>query len=129
MYMSTIITSSEFRQSMKRYFREVVEGEELFIENGMVLFQLVFLPFGRKVKEISPTIISKTTPVVKPLPEDVTIVSSSDVPQSKENFDKGNIYQLKAVKTSDPTKQAVCKIHGTPLDFRGRCLQKGCKYA
>jgi hypothetical protein len=23
----------------------------------------------------------------------------------------------------------VCKIHGTPLDYRGRCTQKGCKYA
>lgn len=23
----------------------------------------------------------------------------------------------------------VCKIHGTPLDARGKCLQKGCKYA
>lgn len=23
----------------------------------------------------------------------------------------------------------ICKIHGTPLDTRGRCLQKGCKYA
>lgn len=22
-----------------------------------------------------------------------------------------------------------CKIHGTPLDVRGKCLQKGCKYA
>jgi hypothetical protein len=26
-------------------------------------------------------------------------------------------------------KGPVCKIHGTPLDFRGRCMQKGCKYA
>lgn len=25
--------------------------------------------------------------------------------------------------------QGVCKIHGTPLDRRGKCLQKGCKYA
>lgn len=23
----------------------------------------------------------------------------------------------------------LCKIHGTPLDDRGRCMQKGCKYA
>lgn len=26
-------------------------------------------------------------------------------------------------------KKALCKIHGTPLDSRGKCLQKGCKYA
>jgi hypothetical protein len=26
-------------------------------------------------------------------------------------------------------KNGICKIHGTPLDSMGRCLQKGCKYA
>ncbi len=26
-------------------------------------------------------------------------------------------------------KYPVCKVHGTPLDSRGKCLQKGCKYA
>jgi len=25
--------------------------------------------------------------------------------------------------------EPLCKVHGTPLDTRGRCLQKGCKYA
>lgn len=24
---------------------------------------------------------------------------------------------------------ASCKVHGLPLDSRGRCLQKGCKYS
>jgi hypothetical protein len=23
----------------------------------------------------------------------------------------------------------LCKVHGIPLDSRGRCMQKGCKYA
>lgn len=23
----------------------------------------------------------------------------------------------------------TCKIHGNPLDYRGKCLQKGCKYS
>lgn len=23
----------------------------------------------------------------------------------------------------------MCKVHGLPLDSRGRCLQKGCKYS
>lgn len=26
-------------------------------------------------------------------------------------------------------RNGLCKIHGIPLDGRGRCLQKGCKYA
>lgn len=25
-------------------------------------------------------------------------------------------------------KRGLCKIHGTPLDSRGRCLTKDCKY-
>lgn len=46
---------------------------------------------------------------------------------------------LKGVPSPIPRlKQAIetravlvptCKIHGTPLDNRGKCLQKGCKYA
>lgn len=57
--------------------------------------------------------------IMKPFLENMkktTVISSSDVPMTKENPG-----QLKEV--------AVCKIHGIPLDARGRCLQKGCKYA
>lgn len=31
--------------------------------------------------------------------------------------------------SSDRLAQGLCKIHQIPLDTRGRCLQKGCKYA
>jgi hypothetical protein len=31
-------------------------------------------------------------------------------------------------QTGKPPKN-ICKVHGTRLDDRGRCLQKGCKYA
>lgn len=27
------------------------------------------------------------------------------------------------------TKVKLCKVHGIPLDSRGRCMQKSCKYA
>ena len=29
----------------------------------------------------------------------------------------------------DRTNLKHCKVHGLPLDSRGRCLQKGCKYS
>lgn len=37
-------------------------------------------------------------------------------------------------KTSVPVaperlSNGICKIHSIPLDNRGKCLQKGCKYA
>lgn len=33
------------------------------------------------------------------------------------------------IKSIFPEAKALCKIHGTPLDDRGKCMQKGCKYA
>jgi hypothetical protein len=27
------------------------------------------------------------------------------------------------------SNKVTCKIHGIPLDDRGRCMQKGCKYS
>ena len=30
---------------------------------------------------------------------------------------------------SERLANGLCKIHQTPLDNRGKCLQKGCKYA
>lgn len=32
-------------------------------------------------------------------------------------------------KTPAKANIVMCKVHGIPLDSRGRCLQKGCKYA
>lgn len=31
--------------------------------------------------------------------------------------------------SAERLSNGLCKIHGTPLDDRGRCMQKGCKYA
>lgn len=30
---------------------------------------------------------------------------------------------------ADRFHQGLCKLHGLPLDNRGRCLQKDCKYS
>lgn len=39
--------------------------------------------------------------------------------------------ELNPFRKVEPTPvrlaSGVCKIHGTPLDGRGKCLQKGCK--
>lgn len=32
-------------------------------------------------------------------------------------------------KNIDRYSNGLCKIHSTPLDSRGKCLQKGCRYA
>lgn len=33
------------------------------------------------------------------------------------------------VVTNTRSAYGFCKAHATPLDSRGKCLQKGCKYA
>jgi hypothetical protein len=35
----------------------------------------------------------------------------------------------KELTKSNRFEGPLCKIHGTPLDARGKCLQKGCKYS
>lgn len=61
--------------------------------------------------------------------------------ESKPEVKKVKINKVKPkiIKTKDDAVQAatsiqlpkiaLCKIHEIPLDFRGKCLQKGCKYA
>jgi hypothetical protein len=60
------------------------------------------------LEPVSTPIIPKTTPVKQVKTVDVLIDGLE-----------------KAIKEHTP----VCKIHGIRLDARGRCLQKGCKYA
>ena len=39
------------------------------------------------------------------------------------------ITTLTEIVSPERKANGMCKIHGTPLDGRGRCLQKGCKYS
>ena len=34
---------------------------------------------------------------------------------------------LEAVSLLHKNDKGLCKLHGTPLDYRGHCTQKGCK--
>lgn len=48
---------------------------------------------------------------------------------AKENPELVKQFNKVAEKLKDQPAGALCRVHGTPLDNRGRCLQKGCKYA
>lgn len=58
---------------------------------------------------------------------------------SNKNIKKGQPVVAKDVKgkpdgktrlaSKGAGKESLCPQHGIPLDNRGRCLQKGCKYA
>lgn len=44
-------------------------------------------------------------------------------PKGKHKLPKGLVVPVGRLQNG------VCKVHGTPLDSRGKCLQKGCKYS
>lgn len=50
--------------------------------------------------------------------------------QEIENY-KANekIDRLKTPLATERLNRGLCKIHEAPLDSRGKCLQKGCKYS
>lgn len=62
----------------------------------------------------------ETTPPKALLTDEATLTGFRNVP------DGTRIKDLASVKRFE---QGVCKIHGLPLDGRGRCMQKGCKYS
>lgn len=39
------------------------------------------------------------------------------------------VIEMTLIPAQQRGAKGVCKIHGIPLDDRGKCLQKGCKYA
>jgi hypothetical protein len=63
--------------------------------------------------------------VIKPSPHENTVKILNEI-----HKDEPAKYKLPTDHLS-PSRldNGVCKIHGLLLDARGRCLQKGCKYA
>lgn len=51
------------------------------------------------------------------------------VPIVRHSLSNDEVSKLKVPVAPERLKNGVCKIHGTPLDSRGKCLQKGCQYA
>lgn len=116
-------TITEFRQNIRKAFNDADSGHEVVIERYGQKFQLVSL-------------------VDKPLPGHAKESNPGGVENGfafKEPAAVGRSYPIPTIKAEDklpitritPTKidNGLCKIHGLPLDDRGRCMQKGCKYA
>lgn len=59
--------------------------------------------------------VTGITPKVIKTPEEAQEVVTELVPPMATNIDRFS--------------NGLCKLHGVPLDSRGKCLQKGCRYA
>lgn len=89
----------EFRKDLKQAFDSALRGEEVQIERGGVVYQLT--AFG-----VVGQVIAAAFPTYS---ENVPVNTASVTFKRQAN--------------------GACKIHGTPLDDRKKCLTKGCRYA
>jgi hypothetical protein len=92
---------------LRKYFGEEAAPE---FEKGFET------PVEIREKLAKPLIASPQREPVKGLVLSITRPPKKDEVRTKLSFSK------------DRFNQGVCKIHGLPLDSRGRCMQKGCKY-
>lgn len=106
-------TLREFRKSSKKAFDDAKEGHEVVISRGSELYQLVALvdgPIGGSI-----------------------MVSTPKGIEHKANLSAVGVKKMFSNQAEDMSNKrllnGLCKVHDLPLDDRGRCLQKGCKYA
>lgn len=109
-------TISEFRENIRKAFNDAEEGHQVVIERYGQKYQLISLvdkPIGNMSFESVPNKI-----VIEP----AVLIKSPPRPRAQEDVQKMGIGVQRSLN-------GICKIHKTPLDDRGKCLQKGCKYA
>lgn len=99
---------------------ESIHDKPLFLHNAIALYD--------GYKELSPVQRKEVKEHIKKIPNkpDAYILSprvAYDNPELVEQFDK------LAERVKKGPIEFLCKVHSIPLDSRGKCLQKGCKYA
>lgn len=121
---------------------KALEKKSEFIHTALNKEMGGFMLDGQRVNEL-PSYVANTVKTPKPGFKKAT---SDDLNQKAlgDTFYGVDIYDTsKVLKTPKDAEKAVgnltisagfepvklCKIHGTPLDSRGKCLQKGCKYS
>lgn len=118
------ITISEFRKNIKKYFDLAVSGEAVCIDRGGMHYNLKARIPDKGV--IPMTAESDVIPMADEPIEGMRIPPMQQIVVSKDLANK--------IKKTPPGGLArfegpICKVHGFPLDSRGKCLQKGCEYA
>lgn len=108
MYMANY-TVKDFRANVRKALNEAWAGEGVFIQRHEQIFELRSFNVADKPRGLSkPT---KSVTQKKLVPKILEPIL--------DNIEKG----------TNRAVNGLCKAHGTPLDDRGRCMQKGCKYA
>lgn len=112
MYMTTY-TVTDFRDNLREALNTAESGHPVMVERHGILFILT-----KKQDSLAGApkkIIESLDGVESPGP---TVIKDAHTAQ-----------KITANLATDKAGNGLCKVHGTPLDTRGKCLQKGCKYA
>jgi len=113
MYM----TVGNFRKELKNCFDAALHGDKVEIERGGVAYSLTAVGIVGTVVQAPKINYSVNVPSNIQTPVGVVTPKAEIFHKLKESIG----IAADAVK--------LCKIHGIPLDDRGRCMQKGCRYA
>lgn len=132
-------TVSMFRRNIRKALNQVDTGGVVHIVRYDTTYKLV----GAKTPKVAKTggsMISDMSDLIeedrkKPVDPQYKPIKT---PTEGENKNTG-VGVAKVIKTPKDAEtvldqfktfsKGVCKIHGIPLDSRGKCLQKGCKFA
>jgi len=113
-------TLSEFRQQTRKALNEALTGNEVLIKRFDEVYEL-------KLRHVSESgFMPKKVLETLPKPKGSSRINLEATAPTKNNVFKELQDKLDVRQRFEG---AVCKVHGTPLDDRGKCLMKGCKYA
>lgn len=115
MYMSEY-TVKEFRDNIRKALNEIDSGGRVTIRRYEKTYRLLSTNLKTVKKSGIKVVTLESFDEVSQIPEKAKVIKlTKDV----EKFTKG------AIKGASVS---LCKVHEIPLDDRGKCLQKGCKY-
>lgn len=70
---------------------------------------------------------NKSTVIHNLLNGNTTTVFGLDEKPAKDKVAIDDILGVSVTLPAERAANGLCKVHGVPLDSRGKCLQKGCK--
>ena len=112
------MTVGNFRKELKNCLDAALQGEKVEIERGGVSYLLTAVGVVGSVIQAPKINYSVNVPSNVKSPTGVVTPKAEIFHKLKES-----------IGVLGTSSYKLCKIDGTPLDDRERCMKKGCKYA
>lgn len=122
---------SYFRDNLKECLDNALAGELVSIERGGVTFSLTANVVAQKAGGAGVPMQRNARATTLQERAD-GLGESVELPPTpiKRPTERPPVPAIPGLITADKMQQnGTCKVHGLALDRRGKCMQKGCKYA